>query len=145
MPPMNFFEVAFNVANCLPMPFWLAMIFFPNREWTRRLTDSHWVFAGLGTAYVVFLAWALATDPNGAGFGFHALRAGLSREVAFVAAWLHYLCFDLFVGFWIYKESRRLRIHAGIFLFFTLMLGPLGLTAFLIRRAWATRAQTGRG
>lgn len=135
------FETVFNLVNCLPLPFWLAMIFFPNREFTRKLTENYWIFVLIGLIYTVFLVWALATDPAGAGFGFHALRTGLSREVAFVAAWTHYICLDLFAGFWISKEGRRLKIHTGIFLFFTFMLGPLGLSAFLIRRSFIREAR----
>lgn len=134
------FETIFNIANCLPMPFWLAMIVFPKREFTRRMAENYWICVLLGLIYLVFLVWAIATDPAGAGFGFHALRTGLSHEIAFIAAWTHYLCLDLFTGFWIYREGRRLNVHTGVFLFFTLMLGPLGLSAFLIRRAFLPQA-----
>ncbi len=132
-------ETVFNLANVVVLPFWGAMIFFPNRDITRKIAESYWIAGIIGTAYAVFLAWAIASDPAGAGFDFNSLRKGLSGEVAFVAAWLHYVCLDLFTGFWIYREGRRLNIHTGIFLFFTLMLAPLGLTAFLVRRSFAVR------
>jgi Domain of unknown function (DUF4281) len=52
-------------------------------------------------------------------------------------AWVHFLAFDLFVGRWVYLDSRKKQISPLIvspILFFVLMLGPLGFLAYLLLR-----------
>ncbi len=52
--------------------------------------------------------------------------------------WIHYLAFDLFVGLWVARNADRhhyLRWIQIIILFFVLMVGPLGLTLYLLLRA----------
>jgi len=56
-------------------------------------------------------------------------------------AWVHFLAFDLFVGRWIYLDSRALRITPWLMApvhFLTLMLGPIGFLSYLIVRFVAT-------
>ena len=51
--------------------------------------------------------------------------------------WIHYLAFDLFVGIWTARNADRRGIHRlvqGPILFFIFMLGPLGLTLYLVTR-----------
>lgn len=58
-------------------------------------------------------------------------------KTGLLAAWVHFLAFDLFVGAWIVRDSRRLRIsHVAAIpcLLLTFLLGPLGLLAYLIVR-----------
>lgn len=136
-------ELWYNIANLMPMPWWLLMIFAPKAALTRRLTQNYAIFLVLAGLYVTFLLLGMSQLPPSSAFdfGFDQLRQSLNQsELLFVGAWLHYLAFDLFVGFWIYKEGLRLKIPAwqtGICLFFTLMTGPLGLGLFLVRRQFA--------
>jgi hypothetical protein len=51
--------------------------------------------------------------------------------------WIHYLAFDLFVGIWAARNADRRGIHRLVqapILFFIFMLGPLGLTLYLVTR-----------
>lgn len=62
-----------------------------------------------------------------------------------VLGWTHYLAFDLFVGMWIARDADQKgfsRIVQLPFLFLTLMVGPVGLLAWLIVRDRRSRAQT---
>jgi len=101
--------------------------------------DAVSVFLGLASTYAVLLVAALATGPEG-GFDYEGIRAALQWPVGFLAGWTHYLAFDLFVGAWIVRESRRIGVGPRIFLFFTLMAGPIGLGSFLVRRWWRLRS-----
>jgi len=50
---------------------------------------------------------------------------------------VHFLAFDLFVGRWIYLDSRRRQVSPWLMaplLFLTLMLGPAGLLLYLAVR-----------
>ncbi|MCL4859521.1 MAG: DUF4281 domain-containing protein [Caldilineaceae bacterium] len=61
---------------------------------------------------------------------------------ATAVAWIHFLAFDLFVGRWIYLDSRTQGGSvwlASPCLFFTLMLGPLGFLLYLAGRRLAMR------
>ena len=58
--------------------------------------------------------------------------------------WTHYLAFDLFTGMWIARDADAKgfsRIVQFPFLFLTLMVGPVGLLAWLIVRERRARAQ----
>jgi hypothetical protein len=64
------------------------------------------------------------------------------NKEAVLAGWVHYLAFDLFVGTWIVSNSQKLNIrHLYILpcLFFTFMLGPIGLLMYFIVRAALTK------
>jgi len=98
----------------------------------------------MAVLYVIFLGFGARQLPGVTvfDFSFNQVRQSLSQSpLFFVGAWIHYLVFDLFVGFWIYKEGLRLNIptwQTGICLLFTLMTSPLGLGLFLIRRQFAS-------
>ncbi len=62
-----------------------------------------------------------------------------------LVGWVHYLVFDLFVGAWEVRDARRRSIHHGMVvpcLFLTLMVGPVGLLAYLVLR-WTLRREVG--
>lgn len=132
-------EVAFQLLNLSVLPWWIVWMVAPRSRWARRAASHGAVFVGLAAAYTVLLLSALVTAGPGGGFGFEGLRVALSEPVGFLAGWTHYLCFDLFVGAWTVREGRRLGLEVRPFLFFTLMAGPIGLGAFLLRRAWHLR------
>jgi hypothetical protein len=82
--------------------------------------------------YAVFLGLGISQLPAGAGFGFgyEQVRQFLAQSpLGFIGGWIHYLVFDLFVGFWVYKEGLRLNIptwQTSLCLLFVLLMGPLG-------------------
>jgi hypothetical protein len=60
------------------------------------------------------------------------------------AAWAHMIAFDLFVGRWTWLDSRERGVPALVMapvLVLTILLGPLGLAAYLgIRTRWGRPA-----
>ncbi len=66
-----------------------------------------------------------------------AVQTAFSSNGGATIGWIHYLAFDLFVGMWVARNAddygfpRWLQIPV---LFFVLMLGPLGLTLYLLLR-----------
>lgn len=141
-------ELWYSIVNLIPLPWWVLMILAPRATITHRLTRTYAIFLVLAILYVIFLGLGISQQPaeSDFGFGFEQIRQSLSQSpLAFVAAWIHYLVFDLFVGFWIYKEGLRLKIapwQTSVCLLFTLMTGPLGLGLFLIRRQFALPPDT---
>lgn len=132
-------EAAFGLLNLVVLPWWAVFLVAPRSKLARRAASHGAIFVALAAAYTVLLAAAIATGPGG-GLGFEGLRTALSAPVGFLAGWTHYLVFDLFVGAWVLRESRRIDVEPRLYLFFTLMAGPIGLGSFLLRRWWRLRS-----
>jgi hypothetical protein len=79
--------------------------------------------------------WPAVSRPTLSG-----VAALLGSPAGATIAWVHFLAFDLFVGRWIYLDSRDRQISAWLIapvLFLTLMLGPAGFLLYLIVRSIA--------
>jgi hypothetical protein len=133
-------DLAFRVLNAIVMPWWLLWLIAPRSRWARRAASHGGVSVVLCGVYSVLIAWAIGSGGADGGLDFESVRAALSTPVGFLAGWTHYLVFDLFVGAWILRESGRLEVEPRPFLVFELMLGPIGLGAFLLRRAGRLRS-----
>jgi hypothetical protein len=133
-------ETLFAISSYLVLPFWALMIFLPHWSVTRRLIGSPFSAALPAVLYAALVLprladiWSLVTRPGLAG-----MAGLLGSPAGATIAWLHFLAFDLFVGRWIYLDSRERGISAWLMapvLYLTLMLGPCGFLLYLlIRRA----------
>jgi len=137
-------DAVFRICNFGVLPFWLLLAFAPGWVWTRRLVHAAFLPALLACVYLVALA--TAHPPEGGGFGsLAAVMTLFTSPQAVLAGWVHYLVFDLFVGAWEVRDAARRGIpHAFVLpcLFFTLMVGPVGLLLYLGLRFVRTRAVT---
>jgi hypothetical protein len=141
-------DTLFLLANASVMPAWLLLAVAPGWEGTRRIVHTLHYPAVLGILYTVYAVPSLlgSTTPDGGGFGTLAGVVTLFAvpQVALIG-WIHYLVFDLFVGAWEARDARRRGIPHLLLLpclFFTLMLGPLGLLLYVSLR-YALRRETG--
>ena len=131
------------------LPFWLLLVFAPHWRGTQWLVHSALVpLAGVG-----WYALGLFTDFTLEGDALTTLagvQAALTRPHVAVAAWIHYLIFDLFIGAWQARDAQREGIpHWAVVpcLALTLFAGPIGLALYLgirlgRRRRWSTREHT---
>lgn len=128
-------ETVFSFSFLLVAPFWLMMIVLPHWSWTRRLMQSLLVVVPAAVLYALLVLPRLGevfvevVNPTLAGI---ALLLG--SPAGATIAWAHFLAFDLFVGRWVYLDGRKRTISAWLMapvLFFTLMLGPIGLLVYL--------------
>lgn len=123
---------------------WAALIFGPSAA-SFPVNLARLAAVGLSVFYVGLLcvnlpdAGVLASDYSPAGvttfFGDPGLR---------LLGWAHYLAFDLLIGSWEVEEARRhaiSRLALRLCLLLTLMVGPVGLLAFLL----CLRLARGRG
>lgn len=133
---MNTFDWAFPVA----VPFWVLMILLPGWSWTRRI---------IGTPLMILPSLAVyfvAVAPILPGFAAEMLAPDLAGVRALVATtagtsvvWAHLIAFDLFIGRWMYLDSRERAIHPvamAPILVLTILLSPFGLLAYLAVRQW---------
>jgi hypothetical protein len=141
-------ETLFTIANASVMPAWLLLAVAPRSSLTRRIVHSLLYPALLGSLYAVYAVTSLLGSAAPEGASFSTLPGVMAffavPQLAFIG-WVHYLVFDLFVGAWEARDAQRREIpHALLVpcLFFTLMLGPIGLLLYLAIR-FALRRQTG--
>lgn len=135
-------DLVFAICNYGVLPAWLLLAFAPGAALTQRLVHAVWI--PLLLAIVYGFAFALNPDsPEGGGFGsLRGVMALFTSPYAVLAGWVHYLAFDLFVGAWEVRDAQRRGIpHLFVVpcLFFTLMLGPLGLALYLVVRGLVVR------
>lgn len=128
------FDLAFLAAT----PFWLLMIVFPTWSWTRRIVSSHLITLPVLAVWAVAAVpvfgpmWTLVLSPDLAG-----LRDLVAEPAALTALWAQIIAWDLFIGRWMFLDSRDRRVHPvvmGPVLVLTVLLSPLGLPLYLILR-----------
>jgi hypothetical protein len=128
-------ETLFQVVNLAVLPFWFAMIVLPTWRVTRSILGSPWVLVPLPTLYVILLAPHLTSlGPLFTNPALGDIARLLGRPEGALIGWVHFLAFDLFVGRWIYLDSRERAINPWLmapFLLLTLTLGPCGLLGYL--------------
>ena len=132
------FAALFQFANLWIMPFWLLMIVLPHWNWTKRIIGSLWIVAPLLLAYALLvLPQALAVLPALLNPTIPGIAGLLGTPTGATIGWIHFLAFDLFVGRWVYLDSRTRQITAWVaspLLFLILMFGPFGLLLYLLVR-----------
>jgi hypothetical protein len=140
-------ETMFKLLNYGVLPFWALLVFLPLFKLTDLLVHSVAVPIVLGVTYAWLLAtalWGAHPLPEGAGFdSLDGLMKIFSVKEALVAGWAHYLVFDLFVGAWEARDAQRAGVNHFVLipcLLLTLLVGPIGLLAYLLVRGLAGRA-----
>ncbi|MEU4366133.1 ABA4-like family protein [Micromonospora chersina] len=132
----------FTLTFAVAAPFWALMILLPRWSWTARIVGSPLIVLPVLLIYAVLVLPALGqvlpvvTAPTLDG-----VRDLLGSADGTAAAWAHMIGFDLFVGRWIWRDSRERGMPALLVapvLLLTILLGPLGLTVHLgLRTGWA--------
>jgi len=126
-------DQAFGLANLAAIAGWVALVLLPR---SRVLIEAlrHGLVGVLALAYSGLVMVYFAG--SGGGFGsIAAVRMLFASDPVLLAGWLHYLCFDLFVGIWIAEQADALGLSRWLqapILGATFMFGPLGLTVFLL-------------
>lgn len=127
------------------------MALLPHWRWTKRIVQSPWIIIGPCLLYALIVLPNAATILNAFfPLTLETVRALIGTPLGTAAGWQHFLAFDLFVGRWIYLDSRANNITAWLIapiLYLTLMLGPLGFLAYLVLRTiWLiTRGRKWKG
>ncbi len=138
-------EAIFGYANLYAMLCWLVLGFAPKRE--KIITPLFFAGAGLlALTYAVLIVGLLSglidggAGAKGGTSDFSTLagvQALFESQGGATIGWIHYLAFDLFVGIWVARNADRhgyMRIIQIPILFFVFMLGPFGLTLYLLLR-----------
>lgn len=140
------FENLFSVAGLAAMAGWLFLLASPLIPvWSDRI-------AGVVLPLILSLGYVglVIVPSSGSGGGFGTLADVMelfSYEQAALAAWVHFLAFDLIVGAWICRTARSEKIRFWLVapcLPLTFLFGPAGFLVFSVARgisrpkaAWA--------
>ncbi|NNC38238.1 MAG: DUF4281 domain-containing protein [Acidimicrobiales bacterium] len=132
--------LAYQIINFIVMPAWALLILAPNWKFTTKVVHSAFVPLIMFLIYFYYISWTLFFGGGAEGGGFGSLESvmlAFTSPIGFLAGWVHYLAFDLFVGMWISRDGKRRDIaHAWIVpcLILTYVLGPVGLGVYLVMR-----------
>ncbi|MGN9809282.1 ABA4-like family protein [Micromonospora sp. BQ11] len=131
------FALTFAVAA----PFWALMILLPHWSWTTRVISSPLIALPGLVIYAMLVIPALDDVlPAVLSPTLNGVRELLGTADGAAAAWAHMIAFDLFAGRWAWLDSRERGVPALVMapvLVLTILLGPLGLAAYLgVRTRW---------
>ncbi|HKI56304.1 MAG TPA: abscisic acid-deficient protein Aba4 family protein [Trueperaceae bacterium] len=123
----------FNLFVIAPLLLWGAMLLFPRRRFTVAAVQSPWPFVGLGVIVLIPLVGALATAglPS---LALESVRHYLQAPWATLLAVADVVTLSLFAGVWIFRDTRYWNVPAAPYVIATLLLGPVGLAAYLVAR-----------
>jgi hypothetical protein len=134
-------EQVFSLASVIAAVGWLFLIVVPKRPLAVHVAG---VFLPLLLALIYL--YFIALNIRGAEGGFSSLAdvaALFKKQELLLAGWIHYLCFDLFIGAWELRDSQRHEIpHLVVIpcLIMTFMLGPIGLLFYFAIRSAKLRS-----
>jgi hypothetical protein len=141
-------EQLFSIANLLVLPGWFLLVFVPRWRYSAGCIAPVVLPAVLGVAYFALFAVNYAKVDTGAFGSLAGVRSLFQVDAFLLAGWIHYLAFDLFVGSWEVRDAQAQGIHHLLVipcLFFTFMLGPVGLVLYLVLRFAMRRTCTIEG
>jgi hypothetical protein len=128
----------FSLTFAVAAPFWALMILAPGWSLTRRIIGSPLIVLPVVVIYAALVIPAFDDVlPAVASPTLDGVRDLLGTADGAAAAWAHMIAFDLFVGRWSWLDARDRRIPAWVMapvLLLTILLGPLGLLAYLLLR-----------
>ena len=132
-------EVIFSLSGLLAMAGWLVLLASPLiPQWSDRIA-GYVIPTLLSLGYVTLILFF----PSGEGGGFGSLAEVIdlfANPRAMMAGWLHYLAFDLLIGAWLCRISRRDGLSFWLVapcLPLTFLFGPAGFLAYSIVRNFA--------
>lgn len=136
----------FELTFLLAAPVWLLMILAPGRRITDRVAASPLTVLPVLAVYLVLVIpvfpelWAAVSSPD-----LDVFRELTASANGAAGVWAQIIAWDLLLGQWMYRESRRLALSPYLtspLLLFTILLSPLALLLFLPVRAVARHRQS---
>jgi hypothetical protein len=128
----------FQLAFLATVPFWALMILAPAWRWTHRIVSSPFI------VLPTLVVWAVAIAPVLGDFAREMLNPDLAgvkelllRDEVVAAVWAQVIAWDLFIGRWIYLDSRARGLHPLLMapvLVLTVLLSPIGLPVYFLVR-----------
>ncbi|MFE6921023.1 ABA4-like family protein [Nocardia sp. NPDC057663] len=134
----------FDLSFFVTVPFWALMILAPTWRMTRTIIGSPWITLvplvvwAIVAVPVLGAMWSLVTSPSLA-----AITDAVADPAVLTALWAQIIAWDLFLGRWIYLDSRDRAIHPLLMaplLVGTILLSPIAFPIYLVVREVARRS-----
>jgi hypothetical protein len=126
---------AFWLILALPVPFWLAVLFFPSARVVRHI--CHPMVAPtlllIPLIYLYYQAWDLGGIVWPGGVGYTEAQSVVVHPMGFLILWCQIQIMRLFLGLVLYQHACRTGLRIPIELIACWVLGPLGLLVYLGR------------
>ena len=133
---MSLAHLFFQLGNVLVLPAWVMLLFFPgNAHLNKLIKATTWLLAA---AYISLLFGGMGDFDSNSFSSLQGLRTLFASDEALAAGWLHYLCFDLLVGYYIVTKGREQALARWKYtlpLPFTFLFGPMGWLLFALFNA----------
>jgi len=130
-------ETLFAIASRIALAGWVVLLFYRWKPIPVTIISALTIPLILSIGYTGMLVSSFGSESQG-GFDTLANVALLfENKGALLAGWVHYLAFDLLVGFWIMKRGTEENMPYWLVLPclpLTLMFGPVGFLLFQIIR-----------
>lgn len=138
-------EQIFSIASMFAMVGWLFLAVLPRWRVTHFLVLAGAIPLVLSGAYLALVVIFFGTAEGGFDSLANVMKL-FTNPWAVLAGWIHFLAFDLFVGSWEVRDSQERGINHLLVipcLFFTFMLGPIGLLMYTgLRSVAGKRSET---
>jgi len=122
-------DTLFEHAGTIAISGWAILLFAP-RRWPLLNAVPAIILPAIISGLCAVLILQHFADAGGGYGSLTEVRTLLTSEWMFLAAWIHFLAFDLFVGAWMAKRMDDAAIHRLLqapVLLSILYFGPLGL------------------
>ena len=134
----------FSICNSAALLGWLVLAIFGRKRWASYLATGVILPLLLAISYLTLLLahWG---ETKGGFATLDGVAALFANRWVLLAGWIHYLCFDLFIGSWQVRDAAARGISHWLVvpcLFFTFMFGPVGLLLYFVLRFSVTRKLT---
>lgn len=126
----------FQIVNTIVLPAWLLLMIAPFWKWTGRITVGI-IVTFLSIAYVVLLVEGIGSLDLESFGSLAGVMELFTEPQAVVMGWIHYLAFDLMVGWFIVNNAAKHGINRFLLipcLLFSFMFGPTGLLLYFLLR-----------
>jgi hypothetical protein len=124
----------FSIVSAIAALQWVLLILLPKWKVTQRLASHLAVPLLLSAIYCIYIAGFF--NIHGGGFGsIQEVRTLFRDDNLLLAGWVHYLAFDLLIGFSIIKSAQANAISHWLVipcLALTFMFGPCGYLLYQI-------------
>ncbi len=136
-------EQIFSIANLIALIGWILLAVAPRWIVTRKVVLSGAIPLLLSVAYLILIVVFFGRAEGGFDSLPNVMKL-FTDEWTVLAAWIHYLVFDMFVGIWEVKDAQKKGIsHWFVIpcLVLTFMLGPIGFLLYSVLRFFLAREE----
>lgn len=130
-------DALFYAIHIPVLPLWAAWIAAPRSRLAHHFATALWPWAVLASMYVLLIGssmFVFPSSPQASMGSLSGVQAIFGSPWATLGCWMHYLCFDAFVGRWIVNDAPQAGYRLSPVLALVLFFGPAGLLLYLALR-----------